>query len=294
MKHVLTLILSLLILTAGVNIFAQGRRITPVVPTEPMAAPRPDKKAPEKTDSLANFVEREDADGNIILVDTVTGEEWVDSTRFKVPGYVYPKIHNLTVGLDVWDPVMRIFNQKYGLASLWASLSIYNRFFPYFELGMSLTEDTPSGMNYTYHSPLAPYFKIGANYNFLYNNNDAYQMLAGIHYGFTSFKYQVQNVTTADTYWGETQGVDFPRLSSTAGYLELCLGVKVRIKGPWSLGWMAKYHTILHETAQPMGLPMVIPGYGKRSGAITGSFSIMYTLPLNKKPPEKVITEETN
>ena len=40
-----------------------------------------------------------------------------------------------------------------------------------------------------------------------------------------------------------------------------------------------------------MGKPMYIPGFGKRGNALTGSFSIIYTIPLNKKGSAKVNTD---
>ena len=187
---------------------------------------------------------------------------------------------------------MRIFGQKYGLGSVWAGVDFYNRFMPVAEVGLSMTDDTPSGLNYTYKSPVAPYFKIGANYNFLYNSNDAYQLWAAVRYGLTSFKYQIENVTVDNSYWGEDVSVAFPSQRSTVGYFEIGLGLKVKIAGPLSLGWMINYHSILHESSQRDGRPMVIPGMGKRSGSIGGQLSVMYTIPLNKKMPEAVTPQE--
>ena len=59
-----------------------------------------------------------------------------------------------------------------------------------------------------------------------------------------------------------------------------------------SMGWTARYHALLHEGKSAFGEPMYIPGYGKRSSHFTGSFSIIYTLPLNKKRPGGVNTSE--
>ena len=37
---------------------------------------------------------------------------------------------------------------------------------------------------------------------------------------------------------------------------------------------------------------MYIPGYGKRNGAFTANFSVMYTIPINKKPVAEVTEEK--
>ncbi|MDE6135107.1 MAG: hypothetical protein K2F79_05990, partial [Muribaculaceae bacterium] len=61
--------------------------------------------------------------GRIVYVDTITGEEWIDSAAMnngsRVPKMEFPLFHAMTVGVNVWDPVMRAFGQKYGLASAW-------------------------------------------------------------------------------------------------------------------------------------------------------------------------------
>lgn len=291
MRRLIVALVALLAVTMWSQLEAQ-RRISPVTPADPRAktqapdAPRPDATEPD----MSRMAHYHDDNGNIVLVDTVSGQEWVDSTRFKLPGYVYPKLHDLTIGVNVWDPVMRIFGQKYGLGSVWAGIDFYNRFMPVVEVGLSATDDTPSGLNYTYHSGVAPFFKLGVNYNFLYNSNDAYRLWASVRYGFTSFSYQIKDVVADNDYWGESVPVAFPSQRSVAGYFEIGLGLKVKIAGPVSLGWMVNYHSILHESSQPDGRPMVIPGMGKRSGSIGGSLSIMYTIPLNNKPRDIVST----
>lgn len=283
------LLIPLLLVT--VAIFAQERRrVTPVNPAGPVASPTRPTALPDSVSGpdMSRMAHYHDEEGNMILVDTVTGTEWVDSANFKVVGNVYPLLHAVTVGVDIWDPVMRVMGQKFGGASVWGEISFHNRFNPVFEFGLGVADDTPSAMNFTYSSPLAPYFKIGGNYNFLYNSNPDYQLLGVFRYGFTTFDYRIKDVTLDNSYWGETETMSFPTRRSTAGYLEFGLGLKVKIVGPLSLGWTAKFHTIIHESKAPDGEPMVIPGYGKRNASLTGAFSIMYTIGLNKPAPAVV------
>lgn len=55
-------------------------------------------------------------DGTTVYVDTVSGEEWIDSTAIRsIPKMKYPLFVDATVGVDIWDPVMRLFGQKHGL-----------------------------------------------------------------------------------------------------------------------------------------------------------------------------------
>lgn len=264
------------VLLASSDIVAQ-RRITPVTPTGPDVK----KETPEFDRS--RLQEQRDIMGRIVLVDTVTGTEYIDSISvIPAVGNVYPLLHSVTIGVDVWDPAMRLLGQKYGGLGFMGQLSLHNRFFPTLEFGMSKADITPDGMNYTFRSSLAPYFKIGGDYNIFYNSNDAYQFHAGLRFGFSSFSYSIENVTIDNDYWHDTTVFDIPSQRSSVTYWEFVAGVKVKIAGPISLGWMFKYKAILNETKAKYGEPMYVPGFGKKANPISGSFYIMYTLPLNK------------
>ena len=266
------------------------RKITPVIPKPATEAP----KAPRAYDPKANLAERQDAQGNIVLVDTITGEEWVDSTAFRVPGNIYPLLESVTVGVDLWDPAMRLLGTDYGLIGFWGEVSLHNRYKPVFEFGLGQANITPDGMNYTYKSPMAPFFKIGVNYNMFYNNNPKYQLLVGLRYGFSPFKYEITDATLSQDYWGDDVNFSVPQQSSTAGYFEFCAGVRVGIWNNLALGWMVKYHSILHESKPAYGKPMYIPGFGKRGTCFTASFSISYTLTLGKPDPALLDGKDNN
>lgn len=244
----------------------------------------------------AQSVPYTDDRGRVIFVDTVTGQEWTDSTALKiVPKMEQPLFHAASAGINIWDPVMRAFGQNYGLASVWAELSLHNRYKPCFEIGLGAASHEGPNNNYRYRSPLSVFFKIGANYNFLFNSNPDYQLYAGARYGFAPFSYAVDGVSLGAPYWGETAHFDVPSQRTTAGWFELGLGVRVKIWGPVSAGWEFKYHSLLHSGKNTYGDPWYIPGYGTRGSSITGSFSIVYTLPLthlNKKAEQTVIDSD--
>ncbi|MEF2644477.1 MAG: DUF6048 family protein [Paramuribaculum sp.] len=267
------------------------RKITPVRPKPSTTQP---VNTPQKVeDPKANLAEMLDAQGNVVLVDTITGKEWVDSTANdkELKRMKYPLLESVSVGLNIWDPVMRLLGQHYGGADVWAELSLHNRYKPVVEFGLGACNDTPDGQNYTFKTKLAPYFRLGMNYNMFFNNTPAYQLNVGVRYGFTTFNYSVENIDITNDYWGEQETIEIPSQHCTAGFFEFIAGVRVKIAGPISLGWNVKYHALLHESNSPQGKPMYIPGYGKRGGSFSGSFSIIYTLPLNKSEEPAVITQ---
>lgn len=229
-------------------------------------------------------IQYHDENGNTIMVDTVTGQEWIDSTMLPPPPKMkLPLIYAVEVGVNVWDPLMRVFGQKYGGVDFSAALNLHNRYIPTFEAGFGMAKKTPADMNFTYSSPMAPYFKIGADYNFIYNSDPDYRFVAGVRYGFSAFRFTVEDVTFNDSYWGPPTPESFPTSNVTAGWFELVLGLRVRIVGPISAGWMFRYHSVLHQTKPDTGEAWYIPGYGTNGSAITGSFSIVYNFRFNHR-----------
>lgn len=294
-------IIALIALLAVVTVLAQDRkrRMTPL--NTPATATQAVNETATDTARInakrrAQSISYTDDRGRVIFVDTVTGAEWTDSTAINVvPKMQQPLFYAASVGLNIWDPVMRIFGQDHGIASAWAELSLHNRYKPFVEIGLGTASHEGPNNNYRYRSPMSVFFKIGANYNFLFNSNPDYQLYAGIRYGFSPFSYAVDNVVLDAPYWDETSRFNIPSQNATAGWLEFGLGVRVKIWGPISAGWEFKYHTLSHCTKGKYGDPWYIPGFGTRGSSITGIFSIVYTLPLthlNKKSEEAVINSD--
>lgn len=300
MKARVTLLLTMLVVLVG-TISAQSskRRMTPV--ETPATITQTVNEA--RTDStrilqarMARSTHFHDEQGRVVYVDTVTGEQWIDSTTLiPVVKMKYPLFESASVSVDIWDPLMRAFGQHYGLIGFAAELSLHNRYKPVFEMGFGQADNTPSGNNFSYHSPVSVYFRIGANYNFLYNSSPDYQFYGGLRYGFSSFSYSISDITVNAPYWEETARFDIPSRTASAGWFELVFGLRVKLWGPVSAGWALKYHKILHDSKSSNGQPWYIPGYGARGNALTGSLAITYTFSLeklNKHKPDEVISTD--
>ncbi len=287
LRRLLKMLLLTLFVIAGTELSAQ-RRVTPVKTPEPGTTPKTER--PRRIDR-SKLVEMTDASGNTILVDTITGTEVKDTALMAPPPkMIYPLLHEVTAGVNLWNPIMRAFGQSYGLGDVWAELSLHNRYFPYFAIGVDNCNDTPDESNFTFRTPVSPYFKIGASYNFFYNSNPDYKLQMGLRYGFTSYKWSVENVTVDESYWDDPSHFSIMNQRSTSGYLEVTFGLKVKVFKNWSLGWNIIYHSLIHDTKSSYGEPMFIPGFGTRGSAVTGNFSLMYTFPINKKKTSEVNT----
>lgn len=231
-------------------------------------------------------------------------------------GPIYPKLSALSVGLNFWDGIMAIAGQKYGGADLWAELSLWNWLSPVAEIGIGGANRTPDGNNYTYKGKAAFYAKLGFNYNFLYKSSPDYQVFAGFRAGFSHFSFDLNDITVSSGYWDQSQKFSLTGFSSSAFYGEALAGIKVKIAGPISMGWSVRYRFLFHSkpanlkavvssTGAPFNpsqlsngaeaTPWYIPGYGSRDTHFGFTFSVIYTLPLNKEkyPKPDDATEDT-
>lgn len=270
MRRILSaVVVSVAVMVVTAAMYGQ-RRITPVGSPE-LIDPA---KLPHLHDSLGNVVV---VDTAALVTDSVAAVEMP-----KVSKMIYPLIYEVTAGVDIWNPVMRIIGQDYGLASVWGELNMHNRYFPYLEMGMDNADATPDNSNFTFKSSAAPFFKIGASYNVFYNSNPGYQLKFGLRYGITRFSYQYDGIVIDEGYWGQPAYTSIGSQSATAGYLEVVAAVKVKIYRGFSMGWTLKLHKLLHETDNQFGEPMIIPGYGNRKNLFAGGFSLMYTFGINQ------------
>lgn len=272
------------------------RRITPVDPNK--------KATPETTpevviDSItkrpASVIETTDISGKTVLIDTISGVEYRDTILTEAPKLVYPRWESVAVGVNIWDPLMRIFGQKYGLIGFWGELSIHNWIKPIVEIGLGKADYIPDDERYHYKSGMAPYFKLGVNYNFLYNSNPDYSVFLGVRYGLSSFNFQVDDVVVEHPYWREQEHITVPSQHSTVGYFEFLVGLRVMLFKNFYAGWSVGVHTIAHESKLTYGNPWYIPGYGTRGALFTGAISLNYTLPLpqkKKKAAEPEMSDE--
>lgn len=283
LRHIATTATAIALLLSIHTEAAAQRRITPV--DNPSTATQAVKRIAEPGDTMVrppSVVEMTDSQGHKILVDTIAGTEWTDTlaTQRRVPRMEQPLLFGAAVSLDVAAPLMRAMGRHYGIAEMGAELNLHNRYIPTLEVGLGQASNTPEGNNYTYRTPLTPYFRIGCNYNFIYNSNPDRVFVAGVRYGLSPFSFDVTDVTPPPNYWGESETFDIPRQHLTVGYFQFLLGLRLRIAGPIALGWTVRYQAILHQSASPHGDPWYVPGYGTTGSRLGFTFSVTYLIPL--------------
>ena len=121
--------------------------------------------------------------------------------------------------------------QSYGLGDVWAELSLHNLYFPYFAIGVdNCNRLTPDESNFSpSKTPVSPYSQDRRVLQLFYNSNPDYKLQMGLRYGFTSYKWSVENVTVDEGYWDDPSHFAIMNQRSTSGYLEVTFGLKVLV-----------------------------------------------------------------
>lgn len=202
----------------------------------------------------------------------------LDTVQKAKPKPIYPLYNGINVGVNFADLIFMAFGQRSGSFDVWANVSLFNWFFPTLECGLGYINDTPDNTNFKVKSGPSFYAKLGFNYNFLYKSNPDYQLYLGFRAGFSSFKYDLDNITINSDYWGESQNFSLRGLKSTCIYGEVLLGLQVKIVSNFSLGWSARWHLKFKESEDRGNKPVFIPGYGN-TGAFGFSLSAIWTIP---------------
>ena len=195
----------------------------------------------------------------------------------------YPLLTDLSIGVNFIEPLFMAFGQSYASADVNATLNMWNRVQPTIELGLGWAKTTPEDMNFTYRAKPSPYVKLGANYNFMFKNSPDYQVLAGIRLGYSTFGYDITDVSYHSGYWQEDINYDLKGEHSHALWGEAGVGLKVKLFNQFSMGWMIRYHGIFSYGKNDNSRPWFIPGYGPRGNSLGFSLGISYTLPLHSE-----------
>ena len=195
----------------------------------------------------------------------------------------YPRLTDLSFGVNFIEPFFMAFGQSYASADVSATLNMWNRLQPTVELGLGWAKSTPDDMNFTYKGKPSPYFKVGANYNFMFKNSPDYQAFIGIRLGYSTFSYDVTDVHYWNSFWQEEQRFDLFGQRSHALWGEAGVGIKVKLWNSLSMGWMIRYHNLFNYGKNDNSKPWFIPGYGPRNSSLGLSLGLYYTLPLHRR-----------
>lgn len=205
----------------------------------------------------------------------------------------YPLYNGISVGVDLWGPGSKLLGSDFFSSEVAVDVNLKNRFFPIVELGYGNT-DTWSEKGIHYKTG-APYFRVGMDYNALYNKQHGHMILVGLRYAATSFKYDVKslavedpeyggglgNPNLVDGFWGNSLPFDHKGMKGSMQWAEFCVGIRAHVWKSLYMGWALRFKFRLKASVAENGDPWYVPGYGKYNGNATGvTYTITYKLPL--------------
>lgn len=211
----------------------------------------------------------------------------LDTVTSARPRPVYPLLYSASVGVNFFDGVLCLLGQKHSSYDIQASLSLHNWFEPTIECGIGFADNKPETMNFHYKSKPSFYGKIGMNYNFMYKSNPDYQVYLGLRFGYSSFSYEITDVTINSGYWDQTNQFSITNQRSSSFYGQALAGLKVKIWKNISMGWSMRYGFKIKQKDPANSNPWFIPGYG--TGALSATFSLIYTIPIHTQKREEIL-----
>ena len=197
-----------------------------------------------------------------------------------------PLFHGIFIGYDLSGPLYRAFSDDYISYEVQVEVNLKNRVFPAFELGYGTADKwSDHGINY---KARAPYFRVGADYNFLYKKHAKNYLTAGLRYGYSKFDYEITSPEMSDPIWNpnptESPVMEHAKIPSSMHWMEFVVGVRTAIFKNLYMGWSLRMRYKLSTDESDIGNPWYVPGYGIFKSSRMGlSYSIIYKIPGGKK-----------
>lgn len=202
----------------------------------------------------------------------------------KAPRHKYPLFNGVIVGVNIADPILRLFGQDYGGYEAMVEVNLHNRFLPIWSIGVgSAKRTTDTGL--FYETKPSIYNRVGMNYNFRFNNESPNYFVAGLMYGFSSYKADIRNMSYNDGYWPEISPIEIPEQKFVSHWLEISFGIRVQVVRNFYMGWNVQYKPLLKEGSTSLANPWYIPGYGV--GGFGFNYNLMYQIPARRNKSNK-------
>lgn len=197
----------------------------------------------------------------------------LDTATTVRPQSPYPLYNGVTVGVNFADAIMSVIGQKHSSYDVSAMVSLHNWFFPVIEAGIGWGRYTDNNDLFKVKAHPTMYAKAGINYNFLYKSNPAYMAYLGLRFGIAQCEWDKTDIKSTNEEGETVYSPDEMNQRCMSTYGEILAGLKVKIAGPFSLGWNVRYRLGLHNSGGMS--PWFVPGYG--TGPLGFTFNAYFT-----------------
>ncbi len=211
----------------------------------------------------------------------------LDTATAVRPKSPYPLFNGVTIGVNFADAIMSAIGQTHSSYDISAMVSLHNWFFPVVEAGIGWGHHTENNDLFKVKAYPTIFAKAGINYNFLYKSDPAYMAYLGLRFGVAQCRWDKTDIRSTNDAGETVYSPNEMDQRCTSIYGEILAGLKVKITGPFSLGWNVRYRLGLHSSGGMS--PWFVPGYG--TGPIGFTFNAYFTFGDKKKKKEDTIEE---
>jgi hypothetical protein len=205
--------------------------------------------------------------------------------------------YGVRVGVDLFKLTRGLYDSNYKGIELVGDYRLTKKYYLAAELGSENKTTEDDRLNTT---TKGTYIKAGFDYNAYENWLDMENIISiGLRGGVSTFSQQLNSykIYNANPYWGEmpwiTSGKTFSGL--TAGWIEVVLGVKVKVYNNIFVGFSLQMHTLVYDKKPSDDFEnLYIPGFNRTYAGnfVAGlNYTVTYFVPLYKKTvkPKEVI-----
>lgn len=179
-----------------------------------------------------------------------------------------------SISYDLAGTVMRMVSD-YGQYEGAIHFNIRDRYFPAFEFGLGDAKHETDAITQIAAKVRAPYARFGCDFNIANNKHDAYRVMFGVRYAFTSFKTEAWG-DIKDPYWGGTSPYSVSTKKCFYHWAELLFAVDAKIVGPVRMGWSFRYRRKIGSSDIGANSLWYVPGFGKEGNVLNATFNIGY------------------
>lgn len=217
------------------------------------------------------------ADADTLHVDSVMNVLSSAAGKPSKPKKVRP--FGIAVGGDLVGFGMRVAGCDWRQMEVLGRLNIKDKYFPVFEMGIGEADHEGREIDNRYKTR-APYFRLGADYNFTKKHNGN-RLFLGIRYAFSAYNYDILAASPlTDPVWGDSRIINYSGLHGRNQWAEVVLGVETRLWTIVRMGWDMRIKFRIHERVDPICEPWYVPGFGKNGSSSVwgGTFKLLFDI----------------
>ena len=197
--------------------------------------------------------------------------------------------YGVRVGVDLYKLTRGLYDENYKGIELVGDYRLTKKYYAAAEIG---SEDKTTEDDRLNTTTKGTYLKVGFDYNFYESWLDMENIISiGLRGGFSTFNQELNSFKTYNPYpyWGEmpwkTSGETYNGL--TAGWLEVVLGLKVKVYNNIFVGFSLRMNTLLFDKKPSDNFEnLYIPGFNRTYAGNFGAgfnYTVTYFVPLYKK-----------